>query len=267
MAQCVFCLTWQYLSSGFDIPKKEDKFLCKNVNSVCSNATRLPNCVSAIALRFLRRQDGPINALLKNEETKCQQYFPPVLSTIPKVVSFVSVGSSSHALFNYVRQVIQVFADRTKITVNFSSVLTVIQISFHIIIAYNNIVLAPAQALPDHSEKPVVLKKQIQSLISSKVPLWLLPDSLLLSDSALALLLEWRPVTATGVRGICGTEIAECYISAVVEMITKHQIENQVKNIEKKKKRYKKNTGDDNEGSKDKEAVTGFLEKTKNNKR
>jgi hypothetical protein len=258
------------LPSGFDIPKEEDEFLCENVNSVCSNATRLPNCVSAMALRFLRRQDGPIDTPLKDEETKCQQFdwcSPPVLPTVPEVASFVSVCSSSHALFNHVGQVVQVSADRTKITVNFGGVLAAIQIPFHIVVAHNNVVLAPAQAPPDHSEKPVVLKKQIQTLISSKVPHWPLPDSLLLSDSALALLLEWRPVTSTGVRGVCGTEIAECCVSAVAETIAKHQIENQAKNIETKKKRRKKNTGDDDEGSEDEEAVAGFLEKTKNNKR
>jgi superfamily II DNA/RNA helicase len=171
MAQCTVCLSWRYLGKDVVAPKAEEAWICEQAGAVCSNVSRLPCCVEVMALRFLKREQGRLDAPLQISERECGRCdlcnpLQPI--SVPPIASFVRVISATHAFFGQVGQVISVSDDSVKVMVNFGGVFCSVELPHDVVCVCENVVLPPAMAAPVHTNGPQVLKRNLKVLLEKR---------------------------------------------------------------------------------------------------
>lgn len=241
MAQCTFCLAWRHLPPGVAAPKDEDEWLCEAVGLVCANVSRLPCCMTVMSLRFLRRESGLLCGLVKEHELKCGRCdwcVPSQPPPIPAHACYVRVISATHAFFKATGQVSAISDDKIRLTVNFGGIHDSVSLPLDAVTLCDPVVLSPTIARPHQTGKPVVLRRNLRKAVNDHA--WSIPTAAVLSEAALASLVEWRPVTADAARSVCGDGIAEEAVGFVASIIYAHQVDCE-EEIEKGKKKKKKN--------------------------
>lgn len=225
---CEDCLTWRVLGTGESVPGPNEPFNCTRIGKKCKPLGLIrPNvCVSVALERFMSRSDSPLDAPMGDTDVACVnrcsfcQPLPPI--QIPVVGDFVIVVSRSSQFYGLAGKVVQV-VDETKLKINFGAQNSAVTVTCTSVEKSSKMdhVIPETISLPSHSHEKEALGEALDRAVETSGSR--LHIKLLMSDSARALLLKWRPTTVEELNRLQGLFIPSRMQERLVRTIQLHQ--------------------------------------------